>query len=588
MKKALLLIFLLFPLMVCAQYQGSGYYRVTNYSSGRYIWVVDYTGGIVGTSADSHAIQLHSGFENAVSNPQSIIYISDKGNGSFDLNAQGTGIYKILGQYVQVNIKDAARGICTVEATKAGLQFSLGDTNTDRGFGYTELTIYGKSTNNRWIVTPVSSSSENHFGIKPTMTIGNKHYAPFYAEFAFRFASEGMKAYKLSKVDNDLKVGVIEEIKEEIIPACTPILIECSSESASGNKIELINQTVSTIADNLLKGNYHCYDELADYSKSPLSLVKFDESKMRVFNVKGGKLVLSTDKSLLYKNRFLKNSEDRFLQANSAYYLVSDGMTPAEITLVTPEEYTKSKEDFDKQQKVRDDLTAYAKLSTQVKALTTKLDNAVSQINQLYPQAVTETKDDVNAIRSMIKALQSDLDKKHANVQLTATSSIDTLPIENAITKLLEKAQQTQNAYNQKVSVNNALYAQFGKNIKDALAKLAEAEEHITTECPLVAENYEEDIKLLQDQINLLQDDLDAQYKNLALSEESEYDTDDIISKIESLIAEADKAQEIESSVESITYTDKENAIYTLSGVRVSTSEAKKGIFIVNGKIRIF
>ena len=151
-----------------------------------------------------------------------------------------------------------------------------------------------------------------------------------------------------------------------------------------------------------------------------------------------------------------------------------------------------------------------------------------------------------------------------------------------------EWPQSDQNAYNQKVSINNTLYAQFGKNIKDALVKLAEAEEHITTECPLVAENYEEDIKLLQDQINLLQDDLDAQYKNLALSEESEYDTNDIISKIESLIAEADKAQEIESSVESITYTDKGNAIYTLSGVRVSTSEAKKGIFIVNGKIRIF
>mgnify|MGYP003319251883 CR=1 FL=1 len=264
-------------------------------------------------------------------------------------------------------------------------------------------------------------------------------------------------------------------------------------------------------------------------------------------------------------------------------------------------------------------------MSTQVKALTTKLDNAVSQINQLYPQAVTETKDDVNAIRSMIKALQSDLDKKHANVQLTVTSSIDTLPIENAITKLLEKARQTQNAYNQKVSINNTLYAQFGKNIKDALAKLAEAEEHITTECPLVAENYEEDINILSESVNperlknnpiQFEKDIirkmykniaqaeefaeefkqiykpvagvDVQYKNLALSEESEYDTDDIISKIESLIAEADKAQEIESSVESITYTDKGNAIYTLSGVRVSPSEAKKGIFIVNGKIRIF
>lgn len=588
MKKTILLLLMLFPAIMWAQYQGSGYYRVTNYSSGRYIWVVDYTGGIVGTSADSHAIQLHAGFENSVSNPQSIIYISDKGGGYFDLKAQGTGIYKILGQYVQINVKDASRGICLVEATKAGLQFSLGDTNTDRGFGYTELTIYGQSTNNRWVVTPVSSSSENYFGIKPTFTIGGKYYAPFFTEFAYRFASEGMKAFKISKVDNDMKVGVIEEIEEDVIPACTPVLIECSSENASENRIELLDQNISAISDNLLQGNYHCYDELADYSKSPLSLVKFDEKNMRVFNVKNGKLVLSTDKSLLYKNRFLKNSEDRFLRANSSYFLTSGNNVPTEFTLITPEEYGKLKEEFEKQQKVREDLTAYAKLSTQVTALTSKLDNAVSQINQLYPQASAETKADVSAIKSMIKALQNDLDKKHANVQLTASSTIDTLPVERAISNLLDKAKQIQNEYNQKVSANKNLYNQFCDIIEAARSELANANEHITTECPLVAENYKGDIEQLQSQIDALQSDLEEQYKLLALTEESSYDTSDILAQITNLIADANEAQEIASCVEFTDETGKETTIYTLSGVRVEPSKVKRGVYVVNGKLCIF
>lgn len=589
MKKTLLLFLLLFPSMLFAQFKGSGFYRVTNYSSGRYIWVVDYTGGIVGTSADSHAIQLHAGFDNSVSNPQSIIYISDKGQGYYDLKAQGTGIYKILGQYVQINIKDASRGICTVEAAKGGLQFSLGDTNTDRGFGYTELTIYGKSTNNRWIVTPVSSASDNYFGIKPTFSIGNKHYAPFFAEFAYRFVSSGMKAYKLSKVNHELKVGIIEEITTEVIPAETPVLIECTSENASDNRIELLDQAASPLSgNNLLRGNYHCYDELADYSKSPLSFVKFDENSMRVFSVKNGKIILSSDKTLLYKNRFDKKTEDRFLQANSSYYFSADGNLPAEIELLSPEEYEKNVGELEKQQKIRDDLTAYAKLSGQVNTLTTKLDNAISQINQLYPQASAEAKADASTIRNMIKALQSDLDKKHANVQLTPASTIDSLPVETAITSMLEKARQIQNAYNQKVATNEALYAQFGKEIETARTKLAEASEHITNNCPLVAENFQNEIEQLQSMIDDLQSNLDAQYKLLALTEGDTYNTSSILDQIGSLIANADKAQEEADGIVSINNTDKEAVIYTLSGIRISSTEAKKGVFIVNGKLHLF
>ena len=53
--------------------------------------------------------------------------------------------------------------------------------------------------------------------IKPNFNIDNTYYEPFFADFAFSFANEGMKAYYISETYKH--IAVIKEINDEIIAA---------------------------------------------------------------------------------------------------------------------------------------------------------------------------------------------------------------------------------------------------------------------------------------------------------------------------------------------------------------------------------
>ena len=83
--KRFLLIFLSFlSIQVSfANFQGDGYYRVKNVASERYITVRDNKGSVnpTTTSADLGAVELYKGFDNVVSDPGSILYISETAYG---------------------------------------------------------------------------------------------------------------------------------------------------------------------------------------------------------------------------------------------------------------------------------------------------------------------------------------------------------------------------------------------------------------------------------------------------------------------------------------------------------------------------
>ena len=317
-----------------AQFTSDGYYRVQNFGTKRYLYVKDNTG-----SYDMHrdvgdfaAIQLWKTESMTVSDPSCLMYIKKMGTDLYDLTAQGTGIYAMVQRYVDVHqvTAGAMRGTYTVSATAAGITKYLSDnelSSVDRG----TLGTGGNSPYRNWNVYAVSASGDTYFGITPNVQTGGKYYYPFYATFPFRLYSSGMKAYIISKVDRDL--AVLSEVKD-VVPALTPVLIECSSATPSGNRLDLTTSSASPLTGNEMKGVLFCNNSRP---KSKDAITAYNASTMRVLGVTAaGKLgfVSESDNLVTYNGT-------RYLPANQAYLTVSAD-APSELTIVTEEEYQKA------------------------------------------------------------------------------------------------------------------------------------------------------------------------------------------------------------------------------------------------------
>ena len=235
-----------FALPLMAQFTTDGYYRVQNVGTKRYIYLTDNTG-----SYDMHrdvgdfaAIQLWSDPAKTISDPATLMYITKISAEQYDLTSQGTGIYALVHRYVDVHevTSGALRGTYTVGATEAGITKYLCDKEhssvPDGTMGTGDSSPY-----RNWQVYPVSASNDDtYFGITPNVQVGSKYYYAFYADLPFSFYSPGMKAYIISKVDCEL--AVLSEVTG-VVPALTPVLIECSSASASDNRLNLTTSSES-------------------------------------------------------------------------------------------------------------------------------------------------------------------------------------------------------------------------------------------------------------------------------------------------------------------------------------------------------
>ena len=205
------------------------------------------------------------------------------------------------------------------------------------GGDYHTLGTTGKGTTTRWIAEPIDANTDSYFGVKPTLTVGDKYYAPFYADFAFSFASAGMKAYTISVIDGG--IAVIKPIETEVIPASTPVIIECSSADKSNNRLNLLAGSYPAVANNKLAGVYFC-NEFREKSKD--AITPFDNTLMRVLQVNAeGKLVFDTQTTNLHVNWWGDDGK-RYLNANQSYLPVPTG-TPEEVTIMTETEYAEYK-----------------------------------------------------------------------------------------------------------------------------------------------------------------------------------------------------------------------------------------------------
>lgn len=335
MRKSLLLLLALAWGAICCQAQlpTDGYYRVQNYGSQRYAYLCDKTGSInYGTqNADVGAIQLWRGIERTYDDPASVIYVKSMGGSSYDLQAQGTGLYEIISHYV--SIYEAKPNQYQVYASSNGVTKYLSDSNTDAGSDKGVPSFNGNGIYRLWSVFPIDEE-DNYLGITPTISVDGKHYASFFASFPFRRVSSALKFYAIVEVDKEYGVAIMEEITSDIIPAAMPMIVECPSETSFGNKIMPVTETSSARGGNLLRGVYFCNNRrVSDYVGTP-----FDAATMRTLAILPDGTIGFNDAPDNLTEVQIKYVPRLCLPANSAYLSVTDG-TPAELRMMNRADY---------------------------------------------------------------------------------------------------------------------------------------------------------------------------------------------------------------------------------------------------------
>lgn len=333
-----------------AQLNGDGYYRVVNYMTERYVYIRDNKGSIdySTTSADLSAIELWKDLSLAIPDPASVIYILGVGS-QYDLQSQGTGVYELIDRYVNIRTNDD--GTYYAYATASGITKYIGDAETT-SLAQGSASSIASGDYRKWYINPIESDGNNYFGVEPMFNVGDKYYTPFYAEFGFSFASSGMKAYKITNVGNGM--AVLEEITDDIVPGATPVIIECSSDDPSDNRLDLYKTSVSAPSDNLLEGVYfQNSSRLTHYNQ-----LEYDSTTMRVLGVlsDGSIGFVIGDEDYLVYAKDQDNKYSYFIPANTSYLVVPEG-TAEELTLVDNSTFTASIKGLTtvEEEKVKDD-----------------------------------------------------------------------------------------------------------------------------------------------------------------------------------------------------------------------------------------
>ena len=290
------------------------YYRVQNTSTKRYVSVRDNVGSVSVSSktADVKAVEMVSGFDNVVSDPATIIGLTDKGANYYDFSAQGTRVSDII-KKTNVIIKpvtdDSYLVYVTYKGSAGGMtgyaNAYLTDPGSDIAVGYADSESSARKGNGIWSVIPVANDGSNYFGVNMDLNANGKYYTTLYTDFPYQL-SEGMKAYVVSEIDGG-KVN-LEDISP-YVPAETPVILESGSSSASDNKLQPLATTVnSSFTANNLKGVYFNHDAGDKHTVR----TAFAKTTMRLLNVKDGEIVFVDE-------------GDAYIPANTAYLNVASG-----------------------------------------------------------------------------------------------------------------------------------------------------------------------------------------------------------------------------------------------------------------------
>lgn len=317
-----------------AQLNGDGYYRIQNSDTKRYMSLCDnHSRGVNAstTTVDAGALVTKKNLDEVLTDPGTIFYIQSVGNNNYNIHAQGNNLHDMINYYVCLT--KLSDGTYTAWQTNGTILFLGDDTSYFKYGDISYVTTFSGNPRN-WYIKPVDTA-DNYIGVQPTIEKDGKYYTTYFAEYPFSFASTGMKAYYINSV-NANGVATYKEI-EGVIPAKTPVIIECSSKNPVDNKLKLENSSTSNINDNKLTGVYFCLGmrPTSHYNSTP-----FDQATMRVLGLdKDGNLVLNNETTYMSdvlvkkgQNNVYTYETIKAIPHNTAYVKVAENM-PTELKL---------------------------------------------------------------------------------------------------------------------------------------------------------------------------------------------------------------------------------------------------------------
>lgn len=335
-----------------AQTLADGFYRVQNKGSQKYLYVRDCTGDASIGGTDLGAIETWSNLSNAISDPGSIIYVNSV-NGKYTLSAQGVSVNEVIGTNMSIDYTDGFWQI-----------YSSGQYLYDLGVGDNGSGMLGAKTSaeakvsvqhRHWYAKLISSGTTNYFGFKPTVTAGNKHYAPFFADFAYT-PNAAVKTWYVSQIDKANGIAVVKQITGTVAKR-QAVFVECIGTESSSNKVDLTITSGNKATSNKLTGVYFDNGDrigISHTGKSP-ACVFFDPSTMRVLGTdSNGKLAFVNSNVNLktIEVRINKETVNKVVIPHNQSYLAVDADCPATLTVMTEAEYNFFLADVNRDNKV--------------------------------------------------------------------------------------------------------------------------------------------------------------------------------------------------------------------------------------------
>ena len=322
MKKISLLFILAICSMTTKAQIPDGFYHIKNADTGRYLSLNDtnpenYPVNKTSGSVNLAGIRTYLNYDSVSVSPSCVIFIRSLGNGQYDLAGQGSSFYEMTSHKLPIDIKEISNGVYILSGTHSGFTKELMDRSQSDEDGY--IMGSGSSGMNRWNIIPINTSNE-FIGIRPDIKTANGGYfGTIYAGFNFKLVSPGMAAFYVSSAGG---TGfTLEEIKDEVIPFATPVIIRCNSANPEDNKIEPVIGGYDVIENNWLGGVYCSlvgvpgHTNVTPYNPSTMRVLGLDsKGDIAFINAKDRPELLVTDKY-----------GAQYLRGNKAYLKVNPG-----------------------------------------------------------------------------------------------------------------------------------------------------------------------------------------------------------------------------------------------------------------------
>ena len=219
---------------------------------------------------------------------------------------------------------------------------------------------------------------------------------------------------------------------------------------------------------------------------------------------------------------------------------------------------------------------AYVRLSDEIAAVQTRLDEVKATIEKDYANVSAQFVDTEAAIQGDIDQKKAELQAQYEAVKLDENSTIDLEAIKAAVEQLLADAKVA----DAKLVANEAAYVRLSDEVAAVQTRLDEVKATIDKDYAIVAAQFVGVESSIQYDINKKKDELKALYEAVELDENSTIDLETIKTAIEQLLADAKAAAEA-NSIGSIQRLMSEGAtFYTLGGQKVE-APCKGNIYMI-------